>query len=167
MELSSPHTKRVFLMRHAKTVTPYGLTRDFDRALTSKGLEDALKMGAWIKTSGWKIDRILSSSALRTRQTTELVIQAISASNSDVEFLDELYHAEPAAFIQTIQAQADSIESLLIVSHNMGITDFANQLTLTRIDHMSPGSVFAVQAHCQHWSDFITAEKRFLFFQQP
>ena len=164
---STLNPKRLLLMRHAKTESPYSLKRDFDRELTDTGIRDAFKMGEWIKARGIRIDRILSSSARRTRQTTEKVMQGSALDPSQVEFMDELYHAGSKTFFETIQAQDDRIETLLIVSHNMGITDFANQLTNARIDHMQPGSIFAVQSNCVHWQEFPKAARSFLFYQQP
>ena len=166
-QLSTLNPKRLLLMRHAKTESPYSFKRDFDRALTDAGKSDALKMGEWIKANRIKIDRVLSSAALRTRQTTEGFIQGSNLDPSQVESMNELYHAGPETFVEIIQAQPDSSEILLIVSHNMGITDFANQLTNARIDHMQPGSIFAVQVNCQHWREFPKAALSFLFYQQP
>lgn len=155
------------LMRHAKTESPYSLKRDFDRKLTTEGEQDAQRMGKWLKAEGFRIDGVLSSPAKRTQQTTELVIEQLGLNSSIIEYRDELYHAIPEVFFKTIPSVPNEINTLLIVSHNDGITHFANQLTNARIDYMQPGSVFIVKCDLDNWSEFETAEKEFVGYRQP
>ena len=61
----------------------------------------------------------------------------------------------------------DNVETVAIFSHNEGITDFANQLTHTRIDNIPTSGVFAIKADCQHWYEFKEAKKEFWFFDYP
>jgi phosphohistidine phosphatase len=159
--------KTVLIMRHAKTESPYTLKRDFDRMLTKTGESDAQKMGGWLKNQQLSIDQIISSSAERTRQTAQIVAAAIGIESTAIEFKDELYHATPDVFFDVIRAVSNTVNTLLIVSHNDGITHFANSLTDARIDYMQPGSVFIVQANCQNWSAFEQTTRIFMGYQQP
>jgi phosphohistidine phosphatase len=159
--------KYLLLMRHAKTESPYTLQRDFDRKLTQTGEGDAQKMGEWLKNKQISIDQILSSSAERTRQTTEIVATAIGIETTSIEFKDELYHATPAVFFNVIRTVSNTVNTLLIVSHNDGITHLANSLTDARIDYMQPGSVFMVKADCQDWFAFEQASRSFVSYRQP
>ena len=154
-------------MRHAKTESPYTLKRDFDRILTKTGEADAQKMGDWLKNQQLSIDQILSSSAERTRQTAQIVADAIGLENAAIKFKDELYHATPEVFFDVIRGVSNTVNTLLIVSHNDGITHFANQLTDARIDYMQPGSVFIIQADCPDWSAFAEANRNFIGYRQP
>ena len=165
---STPNPQRLLvLMRHAKTESPYGFKRDFDRVLTKTGEADALKMGAWLKSQGWQIDQVLSSTAERTRQTTRIVSEALGLSSAQIEFKDELYHATPEIFYNVIASIHNEINTLLIVSHNDGITQFANQLSDARIDHMQPGSAFIVKCNCDRWEGFKNGEREFIVYKQP
>jgi phosphohistidine phosphatase len=164
---SSLNQKRLLVMRHAKTESPYTLKRDFDRMLTKTGESDAQKMGDWLKNQQLSIDQIISSSAERTRQTAQIVAAAIGIESTAIEFKDELYHATPDVFFDVIRAVSNTVNTLLIVSHNDGITHFANSLTDARIDYMQPGSVFIVQANCQNWSAFEQTTRIFMGYQQP
>jgi phosphohistidine phosphatase len=159
--------KTVLIMRHAKTESPYTLKRDFDRMLTKTGESDAQKMGDWLKNQQLSIDQIISSSAERTRQTAQIVAAAIGIESTAIKFKDELYHATPDVFFDVIRAVSNTVNTLLIVSHNDGITHFANSLTDARIDYMQPGSVFIVQANCQDWSAFEQSTRIFMGYQQP
>lgn len=161
---SPPHL--LILMRHAKTELAYGLKRDFDRRLTASGERDARRMGEWLKQQGHQIEWVLASPALRARQTTEIICEVLKIPADRIEFRDELYHASPETFFEVIRSVADAHCNILIVSHNNGITDFANQLTTTRIDHLQPGSVFAVASDETSWSRFEEGKRKFLFYKQ-
>lgn len=165
---STPNPQRLLvLMRHAKTESPYGFKRDFDRVLTKTGEADAGKMGAWLKSEDFQIDQVLSSTAQRTRQTTSLVAESLGLESTQIEFKDELYHASPEIFFNVIASVPSEINRLLIVSHNDGITQFANQLTKAHIDHMQPGSAFIVKCNCDRWEGFKSAEREFIAYKQP
>ena len=168
LQPSTPIPKRVLvIMRHAKTESPYSLKRDFDRSLTTQGEQDARQMGVWLKAQSLSIDAVLSSTAKRTRQTTGLVIEQLGLSPSAVEYRDKLYHAQPDVFFKTICTVPDEIQTLMIVSHNDGITHFANMLTDARIDYMQPGSVFIVKSDCETWESFKESEREFVLYKQP
>ncbi len=154
-------------MRHAKTESPYTLKRDFDRMLTEKGEKDALEMGGWLNSAGMEFNLILSSTAERTRQTTELVCKAMHIEESMVRLQSDLYHASPEIFFNVIRSLPDTVKNVLIVSHNDGITHFANMLTDARIDYMQPASVFAVSCNCETWEFFQESEREFVFYKQP
>lgn len=154
-------------MRHAKTESPFLIKRDMDRRLTPTGEQDATNMGEWLKSQEFSIDKVVSSTARRTQQTTERVIEQLGLPLSAVEYLDALYHATPETFFKVIQALPDRTNTVLIVSHNDGITEFANQLTDARIDCMQPGSVFIVKCDLDNWSDFETAAREFVAYKQP
>lgn len=163
-----PNTPRLLvLMRHAKTESPYTIRRDFDRKLTAKGEQDAREMGAWLKSQDFTIDGVVSSPARRTRQTTELVIEQLGLNPSAVEHREELYHAVPEVFFKVIRSVPSEIGTLLIVSHNDGITHFANSLTDARIDYMQPGSIFIVKVDCQDWPEFEKSKRTFIGYHQP
>ncbi len=159
--------KTLLLVRHAKTEPIHSWKRDLDRQLTATGEQDAKKMGEWLNQKTLNIDRVLSSPAVRTRQTTEWIAEQLGLDPSAVNYLDELYHPQPDVFFKTICAVPEEIQTLLIVSHNDGITHFANMLTEARIDYMQPGSVFVVKSDCETWESFKESEREFVLYKQP
>lgn len=159
--------KTLLLMRHAKTESPYLIKRDLERRLTSQGEQDARQVGNWLLRQGIRIDRILSSPAIRTQQTTQGICEAMGLNHSIIELKEELYHPAPETFVEVIQRLPNETDTALIVSHNDGITLFANQLTDATVDYMQPGSVFAVSCTCDDWGKFSVSEREFLFYKQP
>ena len=83
--------KEILLLRHAKSSwknSSNGQLNDIDRPLNKRGLEDATYIGIYLKKLDLFPDLILSSPALRTKQTVDLVKKANMTKNKlNIEFI--------------------------------------------------------------------------------
>jgi phosphohistidine phosphatase len=77
---------------------------------------------------GYVPDQVLSSSALRTRETYELLGLGAPAT-----FLERLYLASSEVMFQVL-AEA-TVPTVLILGHNPGIAEFAHALARHPADH--------------------------------
>ena len=111
-------TRRLILIRHAKSGWDNVYADDHARTLTDSGQIDAENIGNWLAAHDYVPDLILTSDATRALQTTTLVKRGL---NKDVQTTEigMLYHAAP----ETIQeyAQRTTAKTLAIVGHNPGI----------------------------------------------
>jgi phosphohistidine phosphatase len=122
--------RRLMLLRHAKTENDAPSGQDHDRRLDDRGRLDAAAIGGWISRHPPLPDTVLVSTAVRTRQTWEIVREAIRAHTPQVEFLGELYGADPAQLLQVIRmAEATDPKRLMVVGHNPGMHELALALT--------------------------------------
>ena len=64
--------KQIFLLRHAKSDWDSLNQQDFDRPLAKRGIEEADLLSKHIKEKHYLIDKVLCSSALRTKQTFDI-----------------------------------------------------------------------------------------------
>ncbi|MBR0719240.1 histidine phosphatase family protein [Bradyrhizobium liaoningense] len=125
--------RRLLLLRHAKTETDAPSGRDQDRRLDDRGHKDAARMGEWIADHGPSPDMVLVSPAVRAKQTWDLAWEAMKAHVAAplVEFLPELYGADPAHLLETIRTATipANPKRLMLVGHNPGMHEFALMLT--------------------------------------
>jgi phosphohistidine phosphatase len=124
--------RRLMLLRHAKTETNAPSGQDQDRRLDDRGRHDAAEIGGWIGRRPPFPDLVLVSPAVRALQTWEIASEAMAglAPRPKVEFLPELYGADPARLLQAIRmAEANGPRRLMLVGHNPGLHGLA--LTLT------------------------------------
>ncbi|WP_407151540.1 SixA phosphatase family protein [Bradyrhizobium sp. ORS 86] len=124
--------RRLLLLRHAKTETDAPSGRDKDRRLDHRGHRDAAEIGGWIAHHPPFPDRVFVSPAVRAAQTWEIVHEAMKglAPQPKVEFLPELYGADPTQLLTTIRmASVTDPKRLMLVGHNPGMHELA--LTLT------------------------------------
>ena len=107
---------KLFLMRHAHTEDANN-TEDILRNLTELGKNEALIAADFL--SRYNIDKILVSSAARTRQTVDIL--QIKLQCKTCEIISELYGSSFGAIIDIIAKQDDKDKTILIVAHNPGI----------------------------------------------
>ena len=124
-------------------------------------------MAEKMKEAKVEIDAFISSPANRALTTAGYFAKAYGSSKKDIILFKELYHASPPVFFEVISKIDDGYKTAAVFSHNPGITAFVNELTATRIDNMPTCAVFAVKADTKHWTDFVSAQKTFWFFDYP
>jgi phosphohistidine phosphatase len=124
--------RRLMLLRHAKTENDAPSGKDEDRRLDDRGRLDAAAVGGWIGRHPPFPDTILVSTAVRALQTWEIVREAMQdaikahAPKPRVEFLDELYGADPGRLLQIIRmTEATDPKRLMVVGHNPGMHELA------------------------------------------
>jgi phosphohistidine phosphatase len=123
----------LLLLRHAKSSWDDAALQDFDRALAPRGERAAVAVGAEIARRNWQAERTLVSSALRTRQTWQLIAPLLGEAR-DAEFRDDLYHATSALMLDLIQTTKNDVGSLMIVGHNPGLEELAALLAAENSD---------------------------------
>ena len=119
--------RRLMLFRHAKAERSLPGGRDHDRALATRGRDDAPKLGAYMARHALVPDAVLVSSAARTRETWERAASAF-ARVPPATIEDRLYDAGPNAILQVVQKTEPRIGTLLVVGHNPGLHELALML---------------------------------------
>ena len=100
---------RLHLLRHAKS-NPDDNIEDRQRRLNRRGRDAARRVGESLPAALGAVDLVLCSTALRTRETAELVFAGFAPSPR-ILFDDELYLAVPSQALDGTLAKLDSILS--------------------------------------------------------
>lgn len=111
------------LLRHAKSDWPDGVP-DHERPLAARGRRDAPAMGRWLRAEGYVPDQVVCSTALRTRQTWELVQPELGTAPATV-FERRVYAASAQQLADVVGDASDAAKTLLLIGHNPGIEVFA------------------------------------------
>ena len=112
-----PGGHRLVLMRHAKAEPHLG-TPDELRALALAGRRQSGDVGARLVTSGLLPERVLVSSAVRTRQSWDLVRTAMGdVPDPDVDVTDALYDAGPRGVIELLAETDERTATVLVIGH--------------------------------------------------
>jgi phosphohistidine phosphatase len=119
----------LYIMRHAKSDWSGPQISDFERPINRRGTRNAIRIGQWMNENNYIPQKIISSPALRTKETIELVTEQISKFNlEDLTYEDELYLAGFTQLIEFINTYKDKVQSLMLVGHNPGIENLVNYL---------------------------------------
>ena len=118
---------RLLLLRHAKSSWDVPGQADFDRTLATRGRRAATMIGEHLSTHRLIPDRILCSSARRTRETLIGILPMI-ASDVDIRITRDLYEVGTDAYIDTITALGGGARTLLLIGHNPTVQETALEL---------------------------------------
>ncbi len=120
-------SKRLILLRHAKSAWEDQDIADFDRPLSSRGRKAAPIIGAHLARAGYVPDLVLCSSASRALETLNLVIAGWQ-HQPNTRKQKSLYLAMPREMLKRVQSVGNEVNTVMLVGHNPGIADLANWL---------------------------------------
>ncbi len=130
------HMLRLFLLRHAKADFPSGVN-DFDRPLVQSGRDGACLIANHMLREKYTLDIVLVSAAKRTRETFEILHDALDSPKFEIR--EQLYNAGFGRLAGTVQDTEATVKSLMIVGHNPAIAELA--MTLTDQDKSNPAAM--------------------------
>ena len=105
-------SKSVRLFRHGKSDWDAQYDSDHDRPLAKRGIRDAKRMGKFLSKRAEVPELILSSTALRTRETTKLAMEA-GNWNVDIKLEKKIYEASLEEIINIIKSQDEKYNFIL------------------------------------------------------
>jgi len=123
-------TFHLYIMRHAKSDWGDPGVSDFNRPINKRGKKSARRIGQWMAENNRLPQRIISSTAVRAKQTIELVAEQITCSSSDkIIYEKNLYLADPTTLLEFIQLYKNDLNSLMLVAHNPGLEQLVHFLS--------------------------------------
>ena len=154
--------KLLWIIRHGHAADSLDIP-DFERPLTEKGQERALRIGRCIHSASGTPEFILTSSAPRAAATAKLLARE---RDTVVEERAQLYMASVKELVAAARAIPCDIRSVAIVGHNPGITRLANLLADQKKYQLPPlGAVCFCTTH--PWEDIGLSPLRVLRFISP
>ena len=159
--------KTLYLIRHAKSSWRYKKLSDFERPLNERGRKAAPLMGKILKKKGVLPHLIISSPATRAIFTARLIAEKLKYPLNDIVTVSALYDAKPRVILGTINQLDDSFEEVMLIGHDTGITDLANDLTDQTILKFPTCAVFSAKFDIHSWNEIKLGSGQFYFFEYP
>jgi phosphohistidine phosphatase len=116
--------KELLLLRHAKSSWAEPGRDDFERPLNKRGRRAAAHMGNWLADQGLQPKLVLCSSARRTRETLDLLHEALG-TRVPLHIEPGLYLADAAALLARLHRVDANVPSVLVIAHNPGLQELA------------------------------------------
>lgn len=158
--------RKIILLRHAKSAWDDENLRDHDRPLGPRGWRDMPMMAKRLKTRSLYPDRILSSTALRAKQTAEIVIKELSLADSMIVTSENLYHASASTILKEIKNQPDHLQTLFVVGHNPGFNDLI-ELLGGAIHNLPTSGQYGFKSKIDSWKELQAANTETWFVDYP
>ncbi|WP_395376691.1 SixA phosphatase family protein [Marinicella sp. W31] len=130
--------KHLFILRHAKSSWKHPQLEDFERPLNKRGERNLPSMAEYLKHNYTDIapQYILSSGAKRALITAQGFAEVLGLPIANLNEPDALYHADRSILMRHVMRIPDAVERAMLVGHNPGLTDFANDLMCQQSDHI-------------------------------
>jgi phosphohistidine phosphatase len=159
-----PETRHLLLLRHAKSSWDDPALADHDRPLAPRGRKAAKLIGAHLSREGIVISRVLCSSALRTRQTLELVEPA-----GEVQIEDELYGATDEYLLDRVRRESDEHQAVMLIGHNPAMQELTLLLSPGAEDRVGkfPTGALATLTFTGSWASLAPGQADLVAFVKP
>lgn len=142
--------KELFLIRHGEKESQNNYEHDYDIPLTQKGLEDNTKLGKLLRSKNIMPDLVVSSPAIRARQSADLVAKEIKYKKS-IMYNEVIYQAFLNELIESITYTFDSVNSLMLIGHNPALSALA--ITFTEFkEELKMADAIKIEFACNSWT---------------
>ena len=159
--------RRLTLLRHAKSSWDDDGLADRDRPLNQRGVRDAPLMGQRLKARGARPTLMVTSPAVRARQTAQIIAREIGYPQEFLQREEELYLASPEQILAVLARQESSFRDVIVCGHNPGLTELANRLTGAGIDNVPTTGLVVLGLEVGSWSDLDGTRGELLLFDYP
>lgn len=149
MEESS---KKLYIIRHAKSSWDSPTLKDFDRPLNERGLNDASIMGRRLLSRNIVPDAIISSEANRARTTARLIAKEINFPEANIQFTKEIYNASIKDMLKLINQIDDQYQTVFLVGHNPTFTELAEYISDDAYGTLPTCGIIGLELTVNQWA---------------
>jgi phosphohistidine phosphatase len=147
--------KQLYLLRHAKSAWDDDSLPDHERTLSPRGQRHAPLMAAHLAEHVPAPDHIYCSDAVRTLETLRPVAKAWKLAAKKTTVTPDLYLATEKKLLHFLRALPDTLDRVLLLGHNPGLTDLVNRLTPKGeyLKNIPSGGFVALDLDIVGWAD--------------
>ena len=124
-------------------------------------------MGQRILEHGIRPSLIISSPATRAWTTAKIIAREINYPPEFLQREETLYLASLDEILDTIVAQDNGFNNLMVVGHNPGLTDLVNFLVPGLTNNLPTAGVVSVEIDRDDWSLYTQPQARLLIHDWP
>jgi len=144
--------KTIYLIRHAKSDWSEPFIGDIDRGLNARGRKSIPIIAKALKEKKIKPDIIISSPAKRAKLTIKGLLKELDRSNK-ITYKDKLYMADTDTILSVVKEIEDKYDSVFIVGHNPGLTEFVNLMGDKTIENIPTLGIVALKCETKKWQN--------------
>jgi phosphohistidine phosphatase len=157
--------KTLFLLRHAKSSWADEDLADIERPLKERGRKAAATIGRFLRKERVNPDLVLSSCAVRARETIDIVLKAAKL-RTEIRYDERIYEASPLRLLEVILQIDSDRKSVLLVGHNPGMEELLQLLT-GNVEHMPTAALAKIALKTSKWSGVSARKGTLEWFVKP
>ena len=150
-------SKRLLIMRHGEAEPAHASRPDRERVLTLLGKERSLQVGMTLKSENVFPQLILTSHAVRAKQTVESVLVGLGVDDKNripVVQIEDFFGGGADIFVHTV----------LVVAHNPWLSDVVGILSGHSVE-LAPGDLSILvekNPDGREWAELVTSARMWL-----
>ena len=142
--------KKIIIIRHAKSDWETGVS-DFDRSLNIRGLKAASYLSTVLKRMQVTPGYVICSPSKRTSETATLLLKQLFDVKK-IDYQESIYNATFFEIFKLITSDLDdTIENLVIVGHNPGVSELVEYLSSANLGCLSSCSCVCLSTDLDSW----------------
>ncbi len=156
-------SRTLHLLRHGEAAHATEQVKDYDRPLTDTGQQQAYAMAGNIRKLTSGIDVAYVSTAVRTRETAQQLLQGECVKPQNVTYDDMLYLASTGDLLYKINHFSDAHHTILMVGHNPGLQELASLLSANHASlSLPPCGLVTLQFCVNGWQGVVPGSGQWL-----
>lgn len=155
--------KTILLLRHGKSKRGPEYDTDFERPLAKRGRQDAERMGAFLLEQDLVPEVVLSSPAVRARDTALRCAKAAGCRDA-VRFERSLYGGGDEVYLNLLWALEDTVCRVLFVAHNPDLEIVVEELG-HRYVRLPTAALARIDVETERWADLFKVSRRLVWVQ--
>jgi len=160
--------KTLLLMRHAESSRDMPGQNDLNRPLTAKGISMTNKVIGFLREQECIPDLIITSPAVRALETARLVAEGMGLAPARMQVNRTIYEADHNDLEELFYDISPSTDTLLLVGHNPGLTDFVNLFLDVPVGSLPTSGLVCLGSDIKEWDRIMEkkAKLHFIFFPE-
>lgn len=149
--------KSLLLLRHAKSDWGVEYGEDHDRPLARRGRKAAARLGRLLHRADEVPDRIVSSTALRARETVRLAMEA-GGWTCPVELAEGFYRSTPQEILTVVRSWDHAADRVLLAGHEPTWSALAGALIGGGTVRMPTAAAARIDFRAASWGELAFGE---------
>jgi len=146
-------SKKLFIVRHAKSSWDYEEISDIDRPLSIRGIKDAAMMADRLKSRNQIPSLMISSPACRAMQTATIFSRVLKCPCEELIIIEKIYQGSMHEIMNILEKVDDRYSSVMIFGHNPDFTMLANHFLKHPVDNVPTAGVVTLNFSSGNWKD--------------
>ena len=143
--------RTLYLLRHAKSSWKDPSQADFERPLSNRGRKACEIVARLIQDRGLEFDLVLCSTAIRARETIDLVSK-YAKLRSELRFDERIYEATVLELVEIVSQLENDRKEVLLVGHNPGMEELLYLFSGAE-QRFPTASMAKIKLKVSKWSD--------------
>jgi len=159
-------SKRIFIYRHGKSDWAAAYGSDHDRPLAPRGIKSAKIMGRMLGSSGQVPEIVVTSTALRAKQTLEISKEE-GEWNCEVTENELLYYGSPEKILKLVKNLSDKYSSVMLVGHEPKCSTLTSHLIGGGVLTFKTATMARIDSNTVDWKNLHAGIGELIWLQNP